>query len=162
MKRFLAGLLVSSVLLGGCLSVDVGDINAPDVTLLAIKGAERRDCPADRAGANPNRLEAAASGVEGVDLALSPLASDATRAVRLRRLVIQPGGVIPWHAHDVNQGMALLVSGEMTEYRNDCLDPIVHRAGHIAREDTATQHGWRNLSDREAVVLVSHVVRVSQ
>jgi quercetin dioxygenase-like cupin family protein len=162
MKRILAGLFVSAAALGGCVSVDVGDITAPDATLLAIKGAERRDCPADRVGANPNRLEGAASGVEGVDLAFSPLASDASRAVRLRRLTIQPGGVIPWHAHDVNQGMALLVSGEMTEYRNDCLDPIVHRAGHIAREDAATQHGWRNLSDEVAVVLVSHVVRVAQ
>ena len=162
MKRICAGLLVSAAALGGCVSVDVAELNASDVTLMAVNHAERRDCPADRVGANPNRLEAASAGTEAVDLAFSPLASDPTRALRLRRITIQPGGVIPWHAHDVNQGMALLVSGEMTEYRSDCLDPIVHRAGHIAREDVATQHGWRNLSDREAVVLVSHVVRVTQ
>jgi|CXWL01.1.fsa_nt_gi quercetin dioxygenase-like cupin family protein len=156
LKKLVAA--ASLAALAGCVSVDVHDVTAGDVTLAGIQNAQRRDCPAARAQANPQRMEGASTGVEGVDLAFSPLASDPTRALRLRRITIQPGGVIPWHAHDVNQGMAILVSGEMTEYRNDCLDPIIHRAGDIAREDLATQHGWRNLSGRVAVVLVSHVV----
>jgi quercetin dioxygenase-like cupin family protein len=98
------------------------------------------------------------SGVESADIALTPLASDPTRAVRLRRIVVQPGGVIPWHDHAQIQGMALLVSGEMTELRNTCLDPITYRAGDVAIEDANTAHSWRNDSEIEAVILVAHVV----
>jgi quercetin dioxygenase-like cupin family protein len=78
--------------------------------------------------------------------------------VRLRRLTIEPGGVIAWHAHDSVQGMALIVSGRLIEFRNTCLDEIRYVAGDVAIEDANTQHGWRNESDEEAVVLVSHVV----
>jgi hypothetical protein len=46
----------------------------------------------------------------------------------------------------------------MTEFRNTCLDPIVHNAGDVTREDAATAHGWRNESEEVAVILVSHVV----
>ena len=73
-------------------------------------------------------------------------------------VTLQPGGVIPWHDHTAIQGMALLVSGEMVELRNSCLDPITYRAGDVAIEDAATAHSWRNESDAVAVVLVSHVV----
>jgi quercetin dioxygenase-like cupin family protein len=54
--------------------------------------------------------------------------------------------------------MALMISGEMMELRNSCLDPITYRAGDVAREDAATAHSWRNEGDTEAVVIVAHVV----
>ena len=69
-----------------------------------------------------------------------------------------PGGVIAWHDHRAVQGMALMVSGEMVELRNTCLDPITYRAGDVAREDAETAHSWRNETSEPAVVLVSHVV----
>jgi quercetin dioxygenase-like cupin family protein len=151
---------LSALALSGCVSVSVEDVSVGDSTLHAIQNAHFKECPANRTQANArSSSDAQGSGTESADLGVVPLASDPTRVVRMRRIIIQPGGIIPWHAHDVNQGMAILLSGEMTEYRNNCLDPIVHRAGDMAREDAATAHGWRNLSDRPAVVLVSHVVR---
>jgi quercetin dioxygenase-like cupin family protein len=54
--------------------------------------------------------------------------------------------------------MAVMLSGEMTEFRNSCIDPIVYRAGDVAREDAETAHGWRNTGNGPAVILVSHVV----
>ena len=149
---------IAALSLTACVSVSVEEY-AADTTLAAVTDARIRSCPAERTQANA-RSEGfgATSGVASEDIALTPLASDPTRAVRLRRIVVRPGGVIAWHDHAAIQGMALLVAGEMVELRNTCLDPLTYRAGDVAIEDAATAHSWRNESDAEAVVLVSHVV----
>jgi quercetin dioxygenase-like cupin family protein len=155
--RFL--LLGAAAFVSACVSVNANVTTTPDAALAAIQNARVRECPAARTRANArSSSDAQSSGVEAVDIGFVPLGSDPTRSVRLRRIIVQPGGVIAWHAHDALQGMALLVQGTMTEYRNTCLDPIVHHAGDVTREDAATAHGWRNESDAVAVILVSHVV----
>lgn len=158
MRSLLA--VAALVAVSSCVSVEVGDIDvASDATLTAVQSARVRECPANRVQANARSSSDPQSiGVEAVDIAFTPLASDPTRAVRLRRIVVQPGGIIAWHNHQALQGMAITLSGEMTEFRNTCLDPIVYRAGDVALENTDTAHGWRNLSDQPAVILVSHVV----
>ena len=144
--------------LAACVSVQA-NVTTPDVTLLAVQNARVRECPAERRQTNArNEGFGAQSGIVGEDLALTPVASDPTKAVRLRRLTVAPGGVIAWHDHSAVQGMALLVSGEMVELRNTCRDPITYRAGDIAREDAGTAHSWRNETSESAVVLVSHVI----
>jgi quercetin dioxygenase-like cupin family protein len=153
-------MLMAAAMLAGCSTVqDLVVDDEPDATLTAIENARLRDCPPGRTLENARiGSDNESSGVTSEDIALTPLASDPTRALRLRRLTVAPGGVIAWHTHEVNQGMALLVSGEMTEFRNTCLDTIRYRAGDVAREDAATAHGWRNESDEPAVFLVMHVV----
>lgn len=150
--------LVLALALSGCVSVNA-NVTGVDGTLAAVQSARVRECPADRTQANA-RSEGFGpqAGVVGEDIAFTPLASDPTRSVHLRRLTIAPGGVIAWHEHNAVQGMALMVSGEMVELRNTCLDPITYRAGDVAREDAGTAHSWRNESDEPAVVLVSHVL----
>lgn len=152
-------ILVLAVALSACASIDQEPPAAANVTLAAIEGASVRTCPDGRTRADA-RTDGfgPSSGVESTDIGLTPLAHDPTRAVRLRRITVQPGGVIAWHDHAQIQGMALLVSGEMTELRNTCLDPILYRAGDVAREDEATAHSWRNDGDTEAVIIVAHVV----
>lgn len=152
-------LLGAALLLSACVSVNAHVTATPDPALHAIQNARVRECPAGRTQADA-RSEGfgAQSGVVGEDIALTPLAHDATRAVRLRRLTVAPGGVIAWHDHRAVQGMAVIVSGEMVELRNTCLDPITYRAGDIAREDENTAHAWRNESDQPAIILVAHVV----
>ncbi|MEZ5961086.1 MAG: cupin domain-containing protein [Hyphomonadaceae bacterium] len=159
--------VLAASLLAGCTTVDraaqsvgLGEgRHAPDTGLDAIMAASPRTCPVGRTldGANHEAF-GPQHGVTGTDIALTPVASDPTRAVRMRRLVIEPGGVIAWHAHDAVQGMALIVSGQATEIRNTCMDPIVYRAGDVAIEDANTAHGWRNDGDVPAVVLVAHFV----
>jgi quercetin dioxygenase-like cupin family protein len=118
-----------------------------------------RECPPERTQAGARSSSDTQSvGVTAEDIAFSQLASDSTRSMRLRRITVAPGGVIAWHPHDAVQGLALLVSGEMTEYRNTCLDPMLYRAGDVAREDATAAHGWRNESGAEAVILVAHVL----
>jgi quercetin dioxygenase-like cupin family protein len=155
-------------MVAGCATVDrVGQTvglsdgrpPAPASALEAIMAATPRSCPNGRTldGANHEAF-GPQHGVSAQDIALTPIASDPTRAVRMRRLVIEPGGVIAWHAHDQVQGMALIVAGEMTEIRNSCMDPIRYRAGDVAIEDAQTAHGWRNDGDDPAIVIVAHLV----
>jgi hypothetical protein len=135
MSRIL--MAAAALALGGCSTVQgVFDEPAPraDATLTAIQHARIRECPAGRAlenariGSDPD-----SRGVTSEDVAVIPLASDPSRVVRLRRLTVAPGGIIAWHVHDVNQGMALLVSGEMTEIRNTCPDPLSRRRRRARR-----------------------------
>ncbi len=149
------GLALSAVaLLGACASTPT-----PDQSVAAIENAVVRACPVERRqdGAHAQGFGATA-GVRIEDVALVPTAADPTRAVRLRRITVAPGGVIAWHEHATIQGFAVLVSGEMVELRNTCLDPITYRAGDVAIEDANTAHSWRNEGDAPAVVLVSHFV----
>lgn len=159
MSRML--IAVATLALGGCSTVEsVFNEPAPrtDPTLRAIQSAHIRECPPGRTLENAQiGSDPQSRGVTSEDVAVIPLA-DGSRALRLRRITVAPGGIIAWHVHDVNQGMALLVSGEMTEIRNTCLDPIRYRAGDVAREDAGTAHGWRNEGDQPAVFLVTHVV----
>ncbi|MBC7769607.1 MAG: hypothetical protein H7124_12570 [Phycisphaerales bacterium] len=141
----------AAALLSACVSVNANVTTTPDPALAAIQNARVRECPADRMQADA-RSEGFGpqQGVEGVDIALTPLASDANRAVRLRRLTVQPGGVIAWHDHAAVQGMALIVSGEMVELRNTCLDAITYRAGESRAKTPARRirGGMRRMRSR--------------
>jgi quercetin dioxygenase-like cupin family protein len=155
-------------LLAGCATVERveqrfgNDRRAPppDTALAAVMAATApRACPNGRTleGANHEAF-GPQHDVTVTDIATTPVAGDPSHAVRLRRIVIAPGGVIAWHVHDRAQGMALIVSGQATEIRNSCMDPIVYLAGDVALEDATTAHGWRNDGDTPTVVLVSHVI----
>ena len=161
MRAFNAITAVAVLFTGaGCVSISVDDnSDSPDRALAAIQNAHVRECPASRTQADAQTEGfGPTSGVVSADIAFTPLASDPTRSVRLRRITVAPGGVIAWHDHTGIQGMALLVSGEMVELRNTCLDPITYRAGDVAIEDAATAHSWRNETRRDAVIMVAHVV----
>ncbi|MCA8885445.1 MAG: cupin domain-containing protein [Hyphomonadaceae bacterium] len=161
--------LLAASLLAGCSTVDRvgqtvasiadGRSSAPDTALDAILHAAPIACPNGRTLENANHEAFGPQhGVVATDIALTPLANDPTRAVRMRRIVVEPGGVIAWHTHEQVQGSALVVSGEMTEIRNSCVDPIRYHAGDVAMEDAQTAHGWRNDGDVPAVIIVAHVV----
>ncbi|HRP11242.1 MAG TPA: cupin domain-containing protein, partial [Terricaulis sp.] len=150
--------IFAAAALSACVSVNA-EVTAPDAALFAINNARMLECPAGRTQADAHTSgEPASVGVVGETIGVIPLASDPSRVVRLRRLTIAPGGAIGWHDHGAVQGMALMVSGEMVETRNSCLDRMIYRAGDVAREDAATAHSWRNESDQPAVVLTAHVL----
>ena len=161
--------LIAASLLSGCAAMETVErglgLNGEDrppphnTTLDAIMAATPRSCPVGRTleGAQFDAF-GPQHGVTAEDIALVPMASDPSRAVRLRRIVMAPGGVIAWHTHDAVQGAALIVSGEATEIRNTCLDPIPYRAGDVAIEDAQTAHGWRNDGEEPTVIIVAHVV----
>jgi quercetin dioxygenase-like cupin family protein len=77
------------------------------------------------------------------------------RMLRMRRLVVQPGGVVPWHSHAERPANIYIISGEISEYRSDCEAPIVHRGGDVVAEQGDISHYWRNDSKRTPTVLIS-------
>jgi quercetin dioxygenase-like cupin family protein len=78
----------------------------------------------------------------------------ADRRLRLRKLVIQPGGIVPWHSHEDRPALIYVVSGSIHEYASNCSVPIEHKAGEVSIETRGIQHWWKNNS-KSATVLLS-------
>ncbi len=108
-------------------------------------------CPADKVVASGKGQSPGATMPAGVtddvitstDLSKEP-ANIQGRQFRLRRLVVQPGGVVPWHSHSDRPAIIYIVSGEIVEYASTCAVPIVHRAGEATAEHSGTSHWWKN------------------
>jgi quercetin dioxygenase-like cupin family protein len=81
------------------------------------------------------------------------------RLFRLRRLVVQPGGVVPWHSHGDGPVIIYIISGQITEYASTCAVPIVHKAGEATAEMHATAHWWKNDSKQPVELLSADLFR---
>ena len=79
------------------------------------------------------------------------------RQLRTRRLVVQPGGIVPLHSHKDRPALIYTVSGAITEYSSACGSPIQHKAGDISREADGLSHYWINHGKVPAVLLSSDV-----
>lgn len=119
------------------------------------------ECPATKMvtdGQGQKDAGMAAKDVTDTVLASTDLSKEALalqdHLFRLRRLVIQPGGVVPWHSHADRPAMIYVISGEVTEYASNCAVPIVHKAGDVAPETHVTAHWWKN-TGKKTVVLIS-------
>lgn len=129
--------------------------------LLAAAGAQAGQCPADKIvpdGEGQKMSTAAARGVTDTVIAATDLAGEPVgikdRLFRLRRLVVKPGGIVPWHSHGDRPAIIYIITGQITEYASTCAVPIVHRAGEATPERHGTSHWWQN-TGRETVVLLS-------
>ncbi len=80
------------------------------------------------------------------------------RALRLRRLVIEPGGVVPWHSHEARPANIYVIKGQVTEYRSSCSVPIIHKKGEVVAESGATSHWWKNESRHRAILISSDIL----
>jgi quercetin dioxygenase-like cupin family protein len=81
------------------------------------------------------------------------------RLLRTRRLVVQPGGIVPMHSHNGRPALIYTVSGTIIEHRSSCAVPIVHKAGDIAREADGISHWWKNEGKTPVVLLSSDVFK---
>lgn len=79
------------------------------------------------------------------------------RQLRTRRLVVQPGGIVPLHSHKDRPALIYTVSGSITEHSSTCSVPIEHKAGDISREADGLSHYWINHGKVPAVLLSSDV-----
>jgi hypothetical protein len=59
----------------------------------------------------------------------------ADHELRTRRLVIQPGGVVPGHSHEERPALIYIVSGAIQELASNCSVPIVHMVGEVSVDD---------------------------
>jgi quercetin dioxygenase-like cupin family protein len=116
------------------------------------------ECPAGHMKAGALKpVTVAAKGVTDKVLSQIDLAGEKValkgHMMRVRRLEVQPGGVVPWHSHADRPALIYIVSGEIVENASNCLQPIVHRAGEVARETHETSHWWQNVGTVPAVLL---------
>ena len=73
--------------------------------------------------------------------------------LRMRRLVVAPGGEVPWHSHEDRPALIYILTGAITEFKSTCSVPIRHEAGSLAVEDHQVSHWWRNMGPRPCVIL---------
>jgi quercetin dioxygenase-like cupin family protein len=122
--------------------------------------AHATECPADKmkAGAR-TQGETQPKGVTDTVLASVDLSKEKInlqgRQMRIRRLVVQPGGVVPWHSHEDRPALIYIASGTIEEYASDCSVPIMHKAGEVSVEKLGVQHWWRNTGKVPAILLSS-------
>ena len=76
------------------------------------------------------------------------------RKFRMRKLTVEPGGIVPWHSHGERPAIIYIVEGEINEYASNCAVPIVHKAGDVVAETKEVSHWWKNLG-AATVVLIS-------
>ncbi len=80
------------------------------------------------------------------------------RMLRIRRVEIQPGGIVPQHSHAERPAHLYIAEGEATEHRNTCAVPIIHRQGDVIPEPASLVHWWRNDSSGAAVIYSTDIV----
>ena len=134
---------------------------AISASLVAIAPASAGQCPAGKTAANPLAdAKTAPAGVTDDLIGMVDLQSElafADHDLRLRRLVVQPGGVVPLHSHAGRPALITVVSGAITEYRSTCSVGIDHKAGEVSAEDGGISHWWRNNGKVAAVLLSADV-----
>ena len=124
---------------------------------LGMSPAFAGECPADKMKADA--VKPVAHGPKGVTdkvLAAIDLAQEKPglkSMMRVRKLEIQPGGIVPWHSHAERPALIYVQSGEIVEHASNCLVPIVHKAGEVARETRHVAHWWQNTGSVPVVLL---------
>jgi quercetin dioxygenase-like cupin family protein len=131
-------------------------------TLIAALGfasaAVAGECPADKFKVGAREpVTTPASGVTDTVLASIDLAKEPVKLndhlQRVRKLVIQPRGVVPWHSHTDRPALISIIEGEIFEYASNCSVPILHKAGEVRAETQGTSHWWKNLGDKTVTLL---------
>ncbi len=121
--------------------------------------ARAAECPPGRAVAGGGRVDGPMQGKGVADAVLTSVDLAGERValrgwqLRLRRLVVQPGGEVPVHSHENRPALIYIAEGEMTEFKNTCATPILHKAGEATPEDHRVVHWWRNTGRVPAVIL---------
>lgn len=123
---------------------------------LALAGG----CPVGKAGIDVRKPNATpGQGVTdhvlgSIDLGKEPIHIQG-RLFRFRRLVVQPGGVVPWHSHSDRPALIYILSGQIYEYSSTCSVPILHKAGDTIAETHLVSHWWKNTGKVPAVILAA-------
>lgn len=126
--------------------------------------AHAGECPADKQMANATKpVDHAAQGVTDTTLGAIDLGKEQAkitgRELRLRKMVIQAGGVVPWHSHDDRPAVIYVAEGEIVEYASNCAVPIVHKAGETRKETLGTSHWWKNHTNAQVTLFIGDVRR---
>ncbi len=124
------------------------------------------ECPADQVLTEPREIEKAPDvGVERPilhEVVLTGWRGMGSFHLRMRRLTVAVGGIVPTHAHDDRPSIVLIQSGEIIEHSAFCAVPILHKAGDSTPEfGIGHKHWWENKTDQPVVLISTDVVPVA-
>jgi quercetin dioxygenase-like cupin family protein len=130
---------------------------------LMATGARAGECPPAQVRNDARTTgETMPKDVTDTELAAVDLAKEIAgldgRRLRIRRLVVQPGGIVPWHSHTDRPALIITIEGQVTEFRSSCAVGIVHKEGEVARETRGTSHWWKNEGSTPAVLLSADII----
>ena len=130
-------------------------------TVIGSAPAYAGDCPSGKMGVDVTKpgpmapVGVSDTVISSIDLKTYGVVG---RSLRMRRLVVQPGGIVPWHSHGERPANILVISGSITEYRSTCSVPIEHNEGDVTAESGNLSHWWKNNTDKPAVLISSDVL----
>lgn len=141
----------------------VSALGAAVATFTGARQASASSCPADRRLATHRVLDNVAEKHLRRQT-LSEVHLEKWRGVgdlflRMRKLTIQPGGLIPTHYHNDRPSIVYILKGELVEHNSFCSEPIVHREGDWSAEfGPFVGHWWENKTNEVAIVLSADVI----
>ena len=130
---------------------------------LMASAAFAGECPADQK--KPDAREPVDMKPVGVtDTVIAMIDVDQEQGIkdrkfRMRKLTIEPGGIVPWHSHGERPAIIYIIEGEIDEYASNCAVPIVHKAGDVVAETKGVSHWWKNLGDKTVVLLSADLLK---
>jgi len=121
------------------------------------------ECPADQKKADATKpVDLKPVGVTDTVIAMIDVDQEQgikDRKFRMRKLVVEPGGIVPWHSHAERPAIIYIVEGEINEYANNCAVPIVHKAGDVVAETKGVAHWWKNTGNKTVVLLSADLLK---
>jgi quercetin dioxygenase-like cupin family protein len=130
---------------------------------LAASAAFAGECPADQK--KPDATKPADVKAVGVtDTVIATIDVDQQQGIkdrtfRMRKLVVEPNGIVPWHSHGERPAIIYIIEGQIEEYASNCAVPIVHKAGEVVAETKGISHWWKNLGDKTVVLLSADLLK---
>jgi quercetin dioxygenase-like cupin family protein len=132
---------------------------------LAATSAQAGECPADQKKPDATKpVDMKPVGVTDTVIAMIDVDQQQgikDRKFRMRKLVVEPGGVVPWHSHGERPAIIYIIEGEIDEYASNCAVPIVHKAGDVVAETKDVSHWWKNIGDKTILLLSADLLKDS-
>jgi quercetin dioxygenase-like cupin family protein len=131
---------------------------------LVASAAVAGECPPDQKKPNATApVDYKAVGVTDTVIAMIDVEKEPAnikdRKFRLRKLTIEPGGIVPWHSHGDRPAIIYIIDGEINEYASNCAVPIVHKAGDVVAETSEVSHWWKNTGNKTVVLLSADLLK---
>jgi quercetin dioxygenase-like cupin family protein len=131
---------------------------------LVASAAFAGECPADQKKPNATApVDYKAVGVTDTVIAMIDVEKEPAnikdRKFRMRKLTIEPGGIVPWHSHGDRPAIIYIIDGEINEYASNCAVPIVHKAGDVVAETSQVSHWWKNTGNKTVVLLSADLLK---
>lgn len=131
---------------------------------VAATAAFAGECPADqkkpdvRGPVDFKPVGVTDTVIASIDVSKAPF-DIKDRNFRMRKLTIEPMGIVPWHSHADRPAIIYIVEGEIVEYASNCAVPILHKAGDVVAETPEVSHWWKNLGNKTVVLLSADLLK---